>query len=102
MKGEGFRAWTFEEMSDAERREWRASLSLNGQHPAPVAYLDSELESVFEFRPNLNATIERTPNGHAFVVAFREGRLNRERELDPLAASSESEGPGIPLPFGWS
>lgn len=73
---------SFEQMSGAERQEWRAELKRHTENPGDAQYIDPRLESVYEFRPELNATVEKTPDGQRFIVVFRDGRLTREKILE--------------------
>lgn len=72
-------------MSDEEREEWRSALRAKLLNPAPASYTDPGTESTFEFRPDLNATIEKTPDGRRFMVVFLDGQLRRQDlvEADP-------------------
>src|SRR5438477_273505 len=79
---------SFEQMSENEREEWRSDLQRNGLNPGSAPYVDSSLESVYEFRPDLNATVERSPGGQRFIAVFRDGRLSRQEALPGERTSS--------------
>jgi putative heme degradation protein len=79
---------SFEQMNDAERQEWRSELQRRSLDPGAVSYVDPSRESVYEFRPDLNATVETLPDGHRFIVVFRDGELKRQEALDEKKSKS--------------
>jgi hypothetical protein len=73
---------SFEQMDEAQRKEWRRELRRAGEHPGAAPYIDPSSESVYEFRPDLNATVEKSPDGRRFIVEFRDGQLCRQKPLE--------------------
>jgi hypothetical protein len=61
-----------------EREKLSCELKCRTPNPGPVPFVDPRVESVYEFRPDLNATVETTPDARQFIVEFRDGGLNRE------------------------
>jgi hypothetical protein len=79
---------SFEKMDDAGRQEWRRELHRRGQNPGVASYIDPSLESVYEFRRDLNATVEKSPDGQRFIVVFHDGQLSRQKPLEKEQTSS--------------
>ena len=68
----------FAQMTEAERTEWKSSLRDRTLQPQTALHVDPQTESVYEYRSDLNATIENTPDGRRFSVVFRDGGLHRQ------------------------
>lgn len=102
--GNGYRvARTFEQMSEAERSEWLLGLQRRLENPGQADFVDSRTESVFEYAPVMNATVESTPDGKRYVVAYMDGKLRRRFPLHSAPVKGETGkrrrraiNPGVP------
>jgi hypothetical protein len=84
----------FGQMSEPDRRKWRAALKRKTEHARAVPYVDPAVESVYEFRPDLDATVEHAPDGSSFVVAFQNGELTRQATLKEPATAVNAAASG--------
>ena len=72
----------FSEMSESEREAFAVSLDFTGEEPLAVESAFKDGRS-YDWDPTLRSTVECTPDGRRFVVALRDGKLIRVRELIP-------------------
>ena len=68
-----------EKTRTVDRRKLSAELKRRTVNPSPAAFVNPSLESVYAFRPELNATVETTPDGQQFVLIFHDGVLTRTK-----------------------
>lgn len=72
----------FSEMTGPEREAFAASLDFTGEEQLAVESTFKDGRS-YEWDPALRSTVESAPDGRRFLVALREGKLIRVRELIP-------------------